>query len=111
MRNEIKNGALVIYPEGNLTSLEISTPLVQLIKTNINAGIKRIIFNFSGVHFIGSTALGVLLIAFIKARKAGGELIICNIPEQMEELLEITKLQDTFTRQPDEAAALKYLGR
>lgn len=109
MRNEIKNGVLVIYPEGNLTGLEISAPVVQLIKSNINAGIKKVVFNLHGVKFIGSIGFGVLLTVLLKTRKAGGEMILCNIPEQMQELLEITKLETIFNQQRDEAAALKYL--
>jgi anti-sigma B factor antagonist len=109
MKNEIKNGVLVIYLEGNLLGEHTNGPVMDLIKTNIEAGHNKVLFNLADMKFINSTGLGMLLTAISKTRNAGGEMAICNVPDQMKKLLQMTKLESIFTQQPDETAAVTYL--
>jgi anti-sigma B factor antagonist len=109
MKSEIKNGVLVVYLEGNLMGLQINDPLVNLIKSSIEAGNKKVLFNMAEMKFMGSTGLGMLLTTLLKTRRAGGEMALCSVPEQMHELLQITKLDTVFNQQPDEESALKFL--
>ena len=109
MKNEIKNGVLVIYLEGNLLGEHTNGPVMDLIKTNIEAGHKKVVFNLGEMKFINSTGLGMLLTAISKTRNAGGDMVICNVPEQMKKLLQMTKLENIFTSLPDEAAAIAHL--
>ncbi len=109
MKSETKNGVLVISLEGNLLGEHVNAPVMDLIKGSIEAGNKKVLFNLSEMKFINSTGLGMLLTAVSKTRNAGGELALCNVPEQMKKLLQITKLESVFNQQPDEAAALGFL--
>src|ERR1700683_433969 len=109
MKNEIKDGILVISLEGKLLGEHTNAPVMELIKQNIEAGNKKVLFNLSEMKFINSTGLGMLLTAVSKTRNAGGELALCSLPEQMKKLLQITKLESVFNQQPDEASALSFL--
>jgi anti-sigma B factor antagonist len=109
MKNEIKNGVLVIYLEGNLLGEHTNGPVMELIKTNIEAGHKKVLFNLAEMKFINSTGLGMLLTAISKTRNAGGDMAICNVPDQMKKLLQMTKLESIFNSQPDEASAVSSL--
>jgi len=66
---------------------------MEMIKKSIDAGHKKVLFNLSGMKFINSTGLGMLLTAVSKVRNAGGELALCDLPEQMKKLLQMTKLE------------------
>jgi anti-sigma B factor antagonist len=109
MKNEIKEGVLVISLEGNLLGEHTNAPVMELIKKNIEDGNKKVVFNLAEMKFINSTGLGMLLTAVTKTRNAGGELALCSLPDQMKKLLQITKLEAVFNTQPDEASAIAYL--
>ena len=109
MKNETKDGILVIYLEGNLLGEHSNAPVMDLIKQAIDAGNKKVIFNLAAMTFINSTGLGMLLTAVSKTRNAGGELALCSLPEQMKKLLLMTKLESAFIIKADEATAIDFL--
>lgn len=109
MKNEIKEGVLVISLEGNLLGEHSNAPVMELIKQAVEAGNKKVLFNLADMKFINSTGLGMLLTAVSKTRNAGGELALCCLPEQMRKLLQMTKLESVFVVHTDEASALSFL--
>ena len=109
MKNETKDGILVIYLEGNLLGEHSNAPVMDLIKQAIDAGNKKVIFNLAAMTFINSTGLGMLLTAVSKTRNAGGELALCSLPEQMKKLLLMTKLESAFIIKADEQTAIDFL--
>lgn len=109
MKHELKDGMLVISIEGNLLGENTNAPVMELIKQSIEAGNKKVIFNLSTMTFINSTGLGMLLTAVSKVRNAGGEMVMCSLPEQMKKLLQMTKLESVFIIHSDEASATTFL--
>ncbi len=109
MKHELKDGVLVISIDGNLLGENTNAPVMELIKQNIEAGNKKVIFNLSTMTFINSTGLGMLLTAVSKVRNAGGEMVMCSLPEQMKKLLQMTKLESVFIIHADEASATTFL--
>jgi anti-sigma B factor antagonist len=111
MKHEIKDGVLVISLEGNLLGENTNAPVLELIKQHIDAGTKKVLFNLSAMKFINSTGLGMLLTAVSKTRNAGGELALCNLPDQMKKLLQMTKLESVFNTTADEVAGVAFLNK
>ena len=109
MKNEIKNGILVVPLEGSLVGALASEPLMNLLNSQLEAGTNKVLFNMKDMKYVDSTGLGLLLKAVSKIKQAGGSLVLCNMPEQMEKLLKMTKLEMAFNRQPDEDSALSFL--
>jgi anti-sigma B factor antagonist len=109
MKSELKNGVLVISLEGSLTGPHITGPIIDLIKSNLEAGIRKVLFNMAEMKFIDSTGLGMTLSAVSKVKAVGGQLVLCCVPEQMKKLLKMTKLEHAFIQQDDEAAALGFM--
>lgn len=109
MKNEIKDGVLVIYIEGNLLGEHSNAPVMELIKQVIEAGNKKVLFNLAEMKFINSTGLGMLLTAVSKTRNAGGEVALCSLPEQMTKLLQMTKLGSAFVVKANEEEAITFL--
>lgn len=109
MKHELKDGVLVISIEGNLLGENTNAPVMELIKQNLEAGNKKLIFNLQTMTFINSTGLGMMLTAVSKVRNAGGEVALCSLPEQMKKLLQMTKLGNVFIIHTDEASATAFL--
>ncbi|MCS6935758.1 MAG: STAS domain-containing protein [Chitinophagales bacterium] len=108
-QHHLAGNVLVITLEGNLLGEHSNTPVLELLKGNLEQGNKKVLFNLANLKFINSTGLGMLMTALTKTRNAGGEMALCNIPEQMKKILAITKLENIFPTYDDEAAALRFL--
>ncbi|MCS6819775.1 MAG: STAS domain-containing protein [Chitinophagales bacterium] len=109
IKTELKDDVLIFYLNGNLLGEHANAPVMQKLKETIESGKNKILFNLSELKFINSTGLGMLLTALTKARNAGGELTLTNVPEQMNKLLIMTKLKDIFNIHPDEKSGLEFL--
>ena len=109
MKNTIKDGILVIVPEGNLLSEETKKPVMELLRQNLDAGVNKVLFDLTGLKYMNSAGLDMLLISVAKIKHAGGESALCNIPEQTKKLFSITKLGNFFNEQPDELSGISYL--
>ncbi len=109
MKNEIKDGVMVIYLEGNLLGEHSNAPVMELVKQVVESGSKKLLFNLIDMKFINSTGLGMLLTAVSKTRNAGGEVALCSLSDQMKKLLVMTKLGGAFVVKDNEAEALEFL--
>ena len=52
MKNEIKNDVLVISLEGSLTGPHVTGPIIEMIKNNLESGIKKVVFNMEGMKLL-----------------------------------------------------------
>lgn len=94
-----------ITTNGNVTILNLKGSLLADVQTKdilqqvtdmIQEGKVRFVVDLSDLKFINSSGLGMLLTCLTKARKAGGDVILANVPEQVQNLLVITKLSNIF---------------
>ena len=81
---------------GNLMDKESANDLVNSFEEKLNDGIIYFVFNLEKLSYINSTGLNVLIGLLTKVRNSGGELIICNVPKKINQLLLITKLNTVF---------------
>ena len=109
MKNEIKDGVVIIYLEGNLLGVQATPVVMGMVMQNIQEGNKRVVFNLGGVNYVDSAGLGMLLSAASKIKNAGGMLALSNLPEQVKKLLRTTKVESVFRIQADETAAIEQL--
>lgn len=71
---------------------------------------RRIVLDFSGVRFLSSQALAVLLTLRRKLEAVKGKVVICGLRPDLREIFRITKLEKIFEFQPDEERALNIFG-
>lgn len=69
----------------------------------------RVIVNMAGVTFLDSTALSTLVKGMKRCRQQNGDLLICNLQQQVKVIFELTRLDKAFSIHPDEASALRAL--
>jgi anti-anti-sigma factor len=69
-----------------------------------------IVLNFSGVNYINSTGIALIVGLLARARKSKRALAVYGLSDHYTEIFQITRLADFMAIYPDEAAALQDLG-
>jgi anti-anti-sigma factor len=67
---------------------------------------KNILLNFSGVDYINSTGIALIVGLLAQARKSGQRLFTTGLSSHYVEIFQITRLSDFMNIYPDEASAL-----
>ena len=88
--------ATVITLKGSLLADLQTKDILQHVTDSIQDNHSNFVVDLSELKFINSSGLGMLLTALTKARKAGGDVLLANVPEQVSNLLVITKLNNIF---------------
>lgn len=100
---------ILISLQGNLMGKEQAQLLLDEIDFFFNEGLKKIIIDLSEMRYMNSTGLNILINIFTQARNKGGEVVIANIPEKINQLLIITKLNSIFNIEKTVEDAKKVL--
>jgi anti-sigma B factor antagonist len=88
------NGWTVIVVDGELDAM--SGPELSETVTDQLADHQALVIDLTGVAFIDSSGLGVLVRALKQSREAGGQLTLVIDSEQTLKLFHITALDQTF---------------
>jgi len=89
----------------NLTgALEVNR-ISDELKAMVDQGVKKLVVCFKHVQHCGSGGLGMLIAVNKKIKEAGGRLVISH-PENIEELLRISKTGSLFKTAPDPREAI-----
>ena len=94
---------------GNLIEKNQASNLLEEINELVEKESNRFILNMQDFKYMNSTGLTILLNILTKARKSGGEAVICNVPERIKSLLVITKLNNVFSVVESEDLAAQNL--
>ena len=65
-----------------------------------------VLLNFSGVDYINSTGIALIVGLLARARKSGRRLLTSGLSSHYVEIFQITRLSDFMSLYPDEATAL-----
>ena len=108
---EIKkeDSILIVSLNGNLMNKLQIEDLLDEVEFNTNQGVKKLILNLAEMEYRNSTGLSILINIFTQTRNKGGEVIITNIPEKINQLLVITKLNSIFNIEKTVEDAKKIL--
>ena len=75
----------------------------------IQKGYSQIVIDLQDVEFLDSTAIGVLMGCYTSLRKRGGEMLLTHVPEYIQDILEITRLNTLFHLYEDNESAFNAL--
>lgn len=95
--------------EGNLMNKQQVQGLLDELDFYFNEGIKKIIIDLAQTQYMNSTGLSILINIFTQTRSKGGEVVLANIPEKINKLLIITKLNSIFNIEDTVEDAKKIL--
>jgi stage II sporulation protein AA (anti-sigma F factor antagonist) len=107
---EEKDGrVLVIALEGRVDSVS-SGELERLVVSRIDAGEKRLVLDLSGVEYISSAGLRVLLMAAKRLKEPPGGLVLCGMGPNVRTVLDLAGFLPLFTVEARREQALARLG-
>ncbi len=104
-----KDGINIITIKGNLIEKSQAGKLMEDIEEKVLDNSNKFVINMAEFKYMNSTGLNVLVHILTKARKSGGEAVICCMPNKIKELLVITKLNTVFTIAEDFDNALEKI--
>jgi anti-sigma B factor antagonist len=79
------------------------------IRDVIDMGYHRLVLDMSGVEFIDSTGLSVLVATLKACRAEGGEVVLLGLTPPVRALVELTRLHHVFEIFRAEEAAVRHL--
>jgi anti-sigma B factor antagonist len=109
--NEIKNGTIVIRLSGDLIGENDGSAILGVAADAIQQNALNCIVDISGLRYINSSGIGVLITLLTKFRNKGGELYLLKPSESVQKLLVITKLNAIFHIVQTEDEALQIANK
>ena len=94
--HEIKDNVLIIRLEGDLIGEDNGSSVLSVVTETIQKNILTSIIDISGLRYINSSGIGVLITILTKFRNKGGEVYLLKPSESVQKLLVITKLNSIF---------------
>ncbi|MDZ7373873.1 MAG: STAS domain-containing protein [candidate division KSB1 bacterium] len=107
IKEEKRDGIAVLTVKGKMMGGPETAALHQKVKDLIAEGVKKVVIDLSGVKWLNSSGLGVLMGAMTSLRNAGGDLKLSGVTDKVQSLFMITKLITIFDTYdtPEEAVA------
>lgn len=90
------DASTVLGLSGRLTIGESIAALHQKVEDCVKGGEKDIILDMQGVTYVDSTGLGALVTSLTCARNHGGTLKLANVPQRIQDLLDVSSLYMVF---------------
>ena len=98
-------GVGVIAIEGELTAA--SEDALSGAFTEATSGGERVVLmDFSGLDYMNSGGIGLLVTLLVRANRQGQRLLACGLDDHYRQILELTRLDEAITIYADEAEAL-----
>lgn len=94
--SEIINNMLILRLSGDLIGETGGASIVEKGTEAIAQNINKCVVDISGLRYINSSGIGVLITLLTKFRNKGGELYLMKPSESVQKLLVITKLNAIF---------------
>jgi anti-sigma B factor antagonist len=107
LEEKVVGDVAVVTVTGDIVLGQASAGLGDKVRSLIQQGRKKLVFDLSGVPYMDSSGLGELVHAYATVKNKGGELKLVGLTKRIFSLLTITKLVTVFETYDTEAAALK----
>jgi anti-sigma B factor antagonist len=105
----LTDGILYLTLAGDLIGSPDTQQLVASVNEYLGEAVMNCAVDLSGIRYINSTGIGVLVSLLTKFRSRGGEMVLINPADHPRKMLALTKLNNIFTVAADEAAARQQL--
>jgi len=95
----------VIAIEGELTAAS-EDALTAAFTEATSGGERVVLMDFSGLDYMNSGGIGLLVTLLVRANRQGQRLLACGLDDHYRQILELTRLDEAITIYADEAEAL-----
>jgi len=97
--------------EGDLIGEDNGLDIIKAVNDSIDSGVLKAVVDISGLRYINSSGIGVLITILTKFRNKGGEIFLIEPSENVKKLLIITKLNAIFNMAPNSEEAILALNK
>lgn len=104
-----ETGVVVVAPVGRIDSTT-SEALDRQLAARVGAGDRRIVIDFSGVEYISSAGLRVMLTLAKKLRDLKGQLALAALGDSVRQVFELAGFLPLFAVEPTRDAARQRVG-
>ena len=107
--HQLSGQILELQLSGDLIGESSGLDIIEVINNYIQDNVKLCLIDISGLRYINSSGIGVLITVLTKFRNKGGEVCLLNPSENVKKLLIITKLNAIFNIVETKAEAIETL--
>ncbi|MGL1863079.1 MAG: STAS domain-containing protein [Pseudodesulfovibrio sp.] len=103
-----ENGITILAVDGNLDA-EGTQIMEEKVVGLLEGGETSLLFDFSGLDYINSSGLRVLVLAYQRLKKTSGKVAICGIKDYIQEVFEVSgydKIFPLYTTKEDAVSAM-----
>lgn len=93
---EIKSNTLILRISGDLIGEDNDPRLLDAVNEAVSHQLLTCVIDISGIRYINSSGIGLLITILTKFRNKGGEVYLMKPSESVKKLLVITKLNAIF---------------
>ncbi len=108
-----KGGIQVIEVSGRLDSVTVGQFKKNFYKT-LDAKNREAVLDMSGISFVDSSGLGVLVVIFKEMKAQGGDMLLCGLHRNVRQIFELVKFDRIFkifnSQEEAVASCLNYSG-
>lgn len=105
---EVAEGARAIDITGDITAQSEEVLMDAYTRANA-AGVKAIVLNFTGLEYMNSGGIGMLVTVLVRAQRAHQQVLAYGLSDHYREIFELTRLDDAVGIHTTEDAALAAL--
>lgn len=88
--------SVIIEIKGDLVGGQPAEEFQDILKRTLEEGKYNIIIDLSGVKYMNSTGIGILIRGYTTVKTAGGVLKLASLNEKIKGVLSITQLNKVF---------------
>lgn len=102
---QVSNGVSVIDIHGEVNGFAENILMDAYNQASDNKA-KSIVLNFSGLDYMNSSGIGLLVTLLIRTQRQKQDLLAYGLSEHYQQIFELTRLNEAISIYPDESAAL-----
>lgn len=99
------NGVAVIDILGEVTGFA-ETALTEAYNQACIEANRAVVLNFSGLEYMNSSGIGLLVTLLIRAQRMKQKLLACGLSEHYRQIFELTRLNEAISIYPGEKEAV-----
>lgn len=103
-----KDGTAVLTMEGRLVDKAEAVEVSMEVEEELAKGTGRFVIDLTGLEYMNSTGLNILINMMNKTRNLGGDAVIAGAAPRIHSLFTVTKLHTVFTMKASTAEALLH---
>jgi len=102
---DMHGSTAILRIQGDITSASESD-LSAAYTRAIDGGASTVLLDFSGLEYMNSGGIGLLVTLLVRAQRGGAHLMATGLSDHYRQIFELTRLDEAIAIHDDEAAAL-----